>query len=118
MRRQNETHRRLGRARFGELLAAAIREPALLLYLDAVANRKGKPNENLARELMELFTLGIGHYTEADIKDAARALTGWTVEKGSFREDASLHDAGEKTILGRKGAWKGDDLLRLLLDRP
>jgi uncharacterized protein (DUF1800 family) len=115
---QNDLFRKFARAPFGELLGAVARDPALLLYLDAQANRKGKPNENLARELMELFTLGIGHYTEADVKEAARALTGWTVDKGHFREDANLHDSGEKTILGRKGAWKGDDLLRLLLDHP
>jgi uncharacterized protein (DUF1800 family) len=115
---QNDLFRRLVRAPFGELLGAVVRDPALLLYLDAQANRKGKPNENLARELLELFTLGIGHYTEADVKEAARALTGWTVDKGRFREDDALHDAGEKTVLRRKGAWKGDDLLRLLLDHP
>ena len=72
------------RAPFGELLRASVRDPALLVWLDAPANRKGHPNENLARELMELFTLGIGHYTEADVKEAARALTGWTVEDGEF----------------------------------
>jgi uncharacterized protein (DUF1800 family) len=115
---QNDLFRRLGRAPFGELLGAVARDPALLLYLDAQANRKGKPNENLARELMELFTLGIGHYSEADVKEAARALTGWTVDKGRFREDAALLDGGEKTILGRKGPWKGDDLLRMLLEHP
>jgi uncharacterized protein (DUF1800 family) len=115
---QNDLFRKFARAPFGELLGAVVRDPAMLLYLDAQANRKGKPNENLARELMELFTLGIGHYAEADVKEAARALTGWTVDKGRFREDAALHDGGEKTILGSKGAWKGGDLLRLLLDHP
>ena len=118
MRRQNETHRRLGRARFGELLAAAIREPALLLYLDAVANRKGRPNENLARELMELFTLGIGHYTESDVKAAARALTGWTSEDGELRELPAEHDDGEKTILGKTGRWSGSQLVAMLADQP
>ena len=86
MRRQNETFRRLARAPFGELLNASVREPALLLYLDAPSNRKDHPNENLARELMELFTFGIGNFTEADVKEAARALTGWTVDDGAFRE--------------------------------
>src|SRR5262249_20566194 len=79
MRRQNETFRELARAPFGKLLNAAVRDPALLVFLDAPSNRKGHPNENLARELMELFTLGIGHYTEQDVKEAARALTGWTL---------------------------------------
>jgi uncharacterized protein (DUF1800 family) len=118
MRRQNETHRRLARARFGDLLAAAIREPALLLYLDATANRKGRPNENLARELMELFTLGIGHYTESDVKAAARALTGWTFEDGELRELPAEHDDGEKTILGETGRWSGSQLVAMLADQP
>jgi uncharacterized protein (DUF1800 family) len=118
MRRQNETLRRHGRARFGELLAAAIREPALLLYLDAVANRKGRPNENLARELMELFTLGIGHYTESDVKAVARALTGWTSEDGELRELPAEHDDGEKTILGKTGRWSGSQLVAMLADQP
>ena len=86
--------------------------PGPALWLDAPANRKGHPNENLARELMELFTLGIGHYTEADVKEAARALTGWTVEDGKFAEVAAQHDDGEKTILGKKGDWTGSDLRR------
>ena len=118
MRRQNDTLRRLARAPFGELLGASIREPALLLYLDAPSNRKDHPNENLARELMELFTLGIGRYTEADVKEAARALTGWTVEDGAFREVPSKHDDGEKALLGRTGRWGGADLLATLLDQP
>jgi uncharacterized protein (DUF1800 family) len=67
---------------------------------------------------MELFTLGIGHFTESDVKESARALTGWTVGGDAFREDASLHDDGEKTILGRKGRWKGDDLIGILLEQP
>jgi uncharacterized protein (DUF1800 family) len=118
MRRQNELFRALARAPFGQLLAAAVRDPALLNWLDAPANRKEHPNENLARELMELFSLGIGHYTEADVKEAARALTGWTLVSGKFHEDATLHDAGEKTILGHAGRWRGDDLVRLVLDHP
>ncbi len=99
-------------------MTAVVRDPALLLWLDAPANRKEHPNENLGRELMELFTLGIGNYTETDVKEAARTLTGWTVTDGEFRDLAVRHDAGAKTILGRKGAWKGDDLLRILLEHP
>ncbi len=118
MRRQNETFRKLNRAPFGKLLAAAVREPALLLWLDAPANDKGHPNENLARELMELFSLGVGHYTEKDVKEAARALTGWTVRENEFREDDLKHDAGEKVILGHKGKWKGGDLVRFVLEQP
>ncbi len=118
MRRQNDTLRKLARAPFAELLNAAVREPALLIFLDAPANRKGHANENLARELMELFTLGIGPYTETDVKEVARALTGWTVEDGQFAEVAARHDTDEKTILGQKGTWTGSDVMRILLEHP
>ena len=118
MRRQNELFRTLGRKPFGELLDAVVHDPAILIWLDASANRKEHPNENLARELMELFTLGIGHYTEKDVKEGARALTGWTVAEGKFREMADYHDSGDKTILGRKGSWKGDDFVRFVLESP
>jgi uncharacterized protein (DUF1800 family) len=130
MRRQNETFREFARAPFGELLGRAVRNPALLVWLDAPTNRKGHPNENLARELMELFTLGIGHYTEADVKEAARALTGWSVSSGAFRgagggpdlggfrEVPAQHDDGEKTILGRRGRWNAADLVKMLLEHP
>src|SRR5579864_8387772 len=83
MRRQNDLFRKHGRGPFGDLLNAVVHDPALLIWLDAPANRKDKPNENLARELMELFTLGVGHYTETDVKEAARALTGWGAEGDS-----------------------------------
>src|SRR5580700_2123943 len=86
MWRQNEMLRRHCRGPFAELLNASVREPALLVYLDAPANRAGHPNENLAREMMELFTLGVGNYSEADVKEGARALTGWTIEDGQFVE--------------------------------
>src|SRR5262249_37152573 len=92
MRRQNEQFREFARAPFGQLLNAAVRDPALLVWLDAPVNRKGHPNENLARELLELFTLGIGSYTEEDIKEAARTLTGWSVVAGAFGEKESSHD--------------------------
>ncbi len=118
MRRQNETLRRLARKPFGELLAAMVRDPALLIWLDAPANRKGHPNENLARELMELFTLGVGHFQESDVKETARALTGWTVGDGEFRETPTRHDDGSKTILGRSGKLGGADVVRILLDNP
>jgi uncharacterized protein (DUF1800 family) len=118
MRRQNELFRKLGRGPFGELLRAVVHDPALLVWLDAPSNRKGHPNENLARELMELFSLGVGHYTETDVKEAARALTGWSVEDDVFREIPARHDPGEKTILGHKGPWKGDDLVRIVLEQP
>lgn len=118
MRRQNELLRRHARGPFPALLNAAVRDPALMNYLDAPANRKGHANENLARELMELFTLGIGHYTEADVKEAARALTGWTVDEGEFKNNPGNHDDGEKKILGKKGKWTGDDLAKMLVEHP
>jgi uncharacterized protein (DUF1800 family) len=118
MRTQNELFRTFGRKRFGELLNAVVRDPATLVWLDAPANRKGQPNENLARELMELFSMGIGNYTEADVKEAARALTGWTVSDDAFAENEKAHDDGEKTILGKKGKWKGSDLVKMVLEHP
>jgi uncharacterized protein (DUF1800 family) len=116
--RQNETFRRLARAPFGDLLRAAVHEPALLVWLDAPANRKGHPNENLARESMELFTLGLGPFSESDVKDAARALTGWSVEDGNFVSKSNVHDTGAKAILGRTGPWTGDDFVGILLEHP
>jgi uncharacterized protein (DUF1800 family) len=119
MRRQNDIFREFGRAPFGELLKRVVQDPALLIWLDAHANRKEHPNENLARELMEVFTLGVGHFSEIDVKEGARALTGWTMtSKGEFREIAERHDEGEKTILGKKGPWRGDDLIEMLVDNP
>jgi Protein of unknown function (DUF1800) len=119
MRSHIDLLRKLARAPFGELLHAIVRDQALLVWLDATANRKGRPNENLARELMELFTMGVGHFTEPDVKEAARALTGWGVsEGGQFQERPLQHDEGEKTILGKTGRWKGDDLVAILLDSP
>src|SRR6516225_5383312 len=109
MRQQNEVLRRHARGRFADLLNASVREPALLVYLDAPANRNGHPNENLARELMELFTIGVAHFSEVDVKEAARALTGWTVNDRAFKSEAERHDGGEKTILGKPGKWTGDD---------
>jgi uncharacterized protein (DUF1800 family) len=118
MRRQNELFRKLGRGPFGELLRAVVHDPALLVWLDAPANRKGKPNENLGRELMEVFTLGVGNYAETDVKEAARALTGWRVKDSAFHAWPTDHDDGEKTVLGKTGKWDGDDLVKILLEHP
>lgn len=103
---------------FAELLHGIIRDPAMLRYLDNTQNRKGRPNENLARELMELFSLGPGHYTEQDIREAARALTGWAHNAARFRFVGRWHDFGEKTFLGRTGRFDGDDIVDIILEQP
>jgi uncharacterized protein (DUF1800 family) len=118
MREQNDLFRARAREKFAALLNPVARGPALLVYLDAPANKKGRPNENLARELMELFTVGVGHYTEADVKEAARCLTGWYLDGGRFAERADRHDDGEKSVLGEKGRWTGTDLVNKLVRHP
>lgn len=104
--------------RFGDLLMAVSKSAAMLEFLDNQQNRKGAPNENFAREVMELFTLGRGYYTELDIKEAARAFTGWSFEllTGEFKLNAEQHDDGPKTFRGRTGKWGGEDILGFLLD--
>ncbi len=118
MKRQNDTFRRHARGPFGDLVKAMLCDPALLAWLDAPSNRKGKPNENLARELMELFTLGVGHFSERDVKEAARALTGRTVTQGRYTFRPHWHDDGTKTILGTTGRFDGEKLADILLDQP
>ena len=118
MHRQNETFRRLGMGPFGDLLRALLVDPALLAWLDAPSNRKAKPNENLARELLELFALGVGRYTEADVKATARALTGRTVVRGAYKYRPDDHDDGAITLLGRTGPLDGDALVDRLLAQP
>ena len=101
---------------FAELLREVSRSAAMLAFLNNQQNRKQSPNENFAREVMELFTLGRGHYTEADIKEAARAFTGWGFNlQGEFVFRANLHDSGVKTVLGQSGRLTGDDVLDILL---
>ncbi len=120
MFRQNVLLREYALGSFGDLLHAVARDPAMLLYLDGVQNRRGQPNENFAREVMELFTVGPGRYTEADVKEAARAFTGWSLdpERFGFAFRRGLHDEGEKTVLGRTGLLTGGDVLDLLLAQP
>ena len=100
---------------FGELLRAVLRDPAMMYWLDANSNRKSHPNENLAREVMELFTLGVGNYTESDVKETARALTGWSVQRDRAIFKPEQHDASEKSILGKTGRFDIDSLADLLL---
>ncbi len=104
---------------FGDLLKAVSKSPGMLQFLNNQQNRKGKPNENFAREVMELFTMGRGNYSEKDIKEAARAFTGWGFNvDGEFVFRKNQHDTGSKTILGRTGDFDGDDVLNILLDQP
>lgn len=110
--------RRMATGNFKELLRAVSRDPAMLSYLDNNSNRKGRPNENYARELLELFTLGIGNYTEQDIKEAARAFTGWTVAGNDFVFLRDRHDDGLKTFLGRTGNWDGGDIIDIIFEQP
>lgn len=120
MYRQNVLLRRNALGNFGTLLHAVARDPAMLVYLDSASNRRGKPNENFAREVMELFTLGEGHYTEQDIREAARAFTGWSIEPdtGEYKWRPFAHDGGSKTVFGHSGEFAGDEVLDLLLAKP
>lgn len=102
---------------FRELLVDVARDPAMLAYLDAAQNVKGAPNENFAREVMELFTMGVGHYTERDIREAARAFTGWIDDDLAFKLDTDKHDDGQKTFLGRTGNFDGVDILAIILEQ-
>src|SRR5271157_4107310 len=117
MYRQNVMLRANALGHFGDLLHAVARDPAMVIYLDNARNRKGTPNENFAREVMELFTLGEGNYSEQDIKEAARAFTGWSIDRdsGAFVFRPFIHDYGMKTVLGRRGNLDGDDVLDVLL---
>ena len=104
---------------FGDLLMAVSKTPAMLQFLNNQQNRKNAPNENFAREVMELFTLGRGNYKENDIKEAARAFTGWQfTPEGEFAFRERVHDEGPKTIFGKTGAFRGEDVIKLLLEKP
>ena len=123
---QNDTLRANALKTFPAMLDAVSKDPAMLYWLDNQENVKGRPNENFAREVMELFTLGIGHYTEKDVQEGARAFTGWALRRGGTRAGGAaeflyrprLHDDGEKTFLGQTGPLNGDDVLRILNAQP
>jgi uncharacterized protein (DUF1800 family) len=115
---QNELLRTHALGDFGALVRTIARDPAMLIYLDAATNKKTHPNENFAREVMELFCLGLGQYSEHDIRELARCFTGWEIYRGEFRFNRFQHDAGVKTVLGERGALDGDDALRIVLAQP
>jgi len=114
---QLELFHQKGTGNFRELLIAVAQDPAMLVFLDAGQNVKGAPNENFGREVMELFTMGVGSYSEHDIREAARAFTGWTNDDLRFKLDEAKHDTGEKEFLGRRGNFDGVDVLNVILDQ-
>jgi uncharacterized protein (DUF1800 family) len=120
MWRQNDTLRRFARGQFGALVKAISRDPAMIIWLDLRDSRPAHPNENFARELMELFTLGEGHYTEGDVGAAARAFTGYRLNPRdqTFRQAPRETDAGEKKIFGQTGPFNGDAVIDLILQKP
>jgi hypothetical protein len=121
MWQQNQVFRTHALGNFRTMLQAVSRDPAMLVWLDGAENRKGKPNENYGRELLELFTMGVGNgYSETDVKEAARAFTGWRFNRdtATFQFDAGQHDDGVKTFLGRTGAFNGDDILDIVVQHP
>ncbi|CAG0907399.1 unnamed protein product, partial [Cyprideis torosa] len=102
---------------YRSMLHAVAKDPAMLLFLNNQQNKKNAPNENFAREIMELFTLGTGNYTEQDIKEAARAFTGWKTNlKGDFVKVAKQHDNGIKNFMGKSGNWDGEDIIDMILE--
>lgn len=115
---QNQTLREHATGNFRDLLLAVMRDPAMLVYLDNGQNVKDHPNENFGRELLELFTMGVGNYTERDIREASRAFTGWTNDVLEFRVDREKHDDGIKEFLGQRGAFDGDDIVDIILAQP
>jgi uncharacterized protein (DUF1800 family) len=112
--------RREALGNFATLLHAIARDPAMLVWLDNAGSRRQAPNENFAREVMELFTLGEGRFGERDVKEAARAFTGWSLDRetGEFMLRRAWHDTGTKTLLGASGRFDGDEVLDILLARP
>jgi hypothetical protein len=118
MLRQNEMFRARASGSLRDLLVSILKDPAMLVYLDNGENVKKHPNENFGRELLELFTMGVGHYTERDVREAARAFTGWSNDVLVFKFDAAQHDDGEKTFLGRTGRFNGEDVINIILEQP
>lgn len=114
---QYELLRRHALGNFAQLLREMSGDAAMLIWLDGRDSKKGNPNENYGRELMELFSLGIGHYTEKDIREAARAFTGWEIQGTKSVFNSKQHDDGEKTVLGQTGKWKANDIVRICLEQ-
>jgi uncharacterized protein (DUF1800 family) len=114
----NNIQRQHALGNFKELLTAVSKSPAMLEFLNNKQNRKQHPNENFARELMELFTIGRGHYTEQDIRESARAFTGWSFDvQGNFELKSTHHDEGDKLFMGQRGNLGGEDIIEILLSQ-
>jgi uncharacterized protein (DUF1800 family) len=118
MLKQVELFQQQGLGDFRTLLVSVAKDPAMLAFLDAGVNVKGAPNENFAREIMELFSMGVGNYTEHDIREAARAFTGWNFQGLEYRFNAEQHDDGPKTVLGHTGPMDGVDVIDVILEQP
>jgi hypothetical protein len=117
--RQNDTFRRYAFGNFTTLLKEVSRDPAMMIYLDLLESEKSHPNENWAREVMELFTIGIGHYTEQDIRESARAFTGYRIDSNEqFQFFKRQHDETQKRFMGRSGNFSGDDILDIIVEQP
>ena len=117
---QNQLFRSAGAGGFEPLMQAVAKDGAMMVWLDTSTDKKAHPNENFAREMMELFTLGIGNYTQDDVVSAARGFTGWSYDRAAYRYafQARQHDYGTKTYLGQTGGWGGGDIVRIAVTRP
>jgi hypothetical protein len=113
-----ETLRQHALGPFAKLLSAMVSDPAMLVWLDGADSKKEKPNENFGREFLELFTLGLGNYTETDIRAAARAFTGWSIDDRRGVYEESAHDGSKKTFLKQTGSWASGDIVRITLRQP
>src|SRR5262249_10785922 len=120
MWRQNELFRRLATGNWLDMLIEVAQDPAMLVWLDQAQSRKEHPNENFAREVMELFALGEGHYPEKDVTEGARALTGWSYDRlaQKFINRPFQHDSGEKVIFSKRGTFDGEDFLEMIVAQP
>jgi hypothetical protein len=119
MWQQNETIRRHALGKFPSMLKEISRDPAMIKWLDLNQSRKGHPNENFAREVMELFSVGEGNYSEKDIQEAARAFTGYRIDRnGMFRLETKDYDSGVKTFFGKTGTFSGDDIIDMIVAMP
>ena len=115
---QDQLFREYALSNYDDFLKQIARDPAMLIYLDNRLNKKGKPNENFARELMELFSMGVGTFTEFDVKEASRAFTGWGIKNHEFQIFNNQHDSGTKIFIDQEGEHDGDDIIDIIMQQP